>query len=104
VTDTEPVLLLLSESDVLLDADALFDAIVPSARLESNFTVSVKTLLPTANEGFEHDTVPVPPTAGVVQLHPVTAGRETKVEPAGSVSLHEADVATSGPLFVTVIV
>ena len=54
--------------------------------------------------GFVQVTVPLAPTAGVVHDQPATAGSETKVVPAGSVSLHDALAAASGPLFVTVIV
>ncbi len=77
---------------------------VPAATDGATAVVSVNTALPTANDTFEQDTVPVAPTAGVVQDQPATAGNETKVVPAGSVSLHDAVVAASGPLLVTVIV
>jgi len=75
-----------------------------AATFGSTLTVSVKTELPTANEGFEHETVPLSPGAGVVHDHPLISGKETKVVPAGSVSLHEALAAASGPLLLTVIV
>src|SRR5437870_4792180 len=75
-----------------------------AATVGATLTVSVKTDLRTANEGFEHETVPLSPAAGVVHDHPLTSGIETKVVPGGSVSLHEALAAASGPLLLTVIV
>ena len=85
-------------------AVAVFERTVPALTDGATATVNVNTELPTANDGFEHDTVPAAPTAGVVHDQPATAGKETNVDPAGSVSLHDAEVAASGPLFVTVIV
>jgi hypothetical protein len=70
----------------------------------SMLTVSVKTALPTGNEAIELVTVPPAPTAGVVEVQPAGAENETKLVPAGSVSLKETFSAASGPLFVTVIV
>jgi hypothetical protein len=85
-------------------AVAVFESTVPSATEGATATVNVKTALPTANDGFEHDTSPPAPTAGVVHDHPAEAGKETNVVPAGSVSLQEAEEAASGPLLDTVIV
>ena len=91
-------------SGVLEVAVAVLLRIVPAATVGATLTVSVKTELPTANEGFEHETVPLSPAAGVLHDHPLISGIETKVVPAGSVSLHEALAAVSGPLLLTVIV
>jgi hypothetical protein len=85
-------------------AVAVFVRTVPSVTDGATATVNVNTEFPTANDGFEHDTVPAAPTAGVVHDQPAPAGKETNVVPAGSVSLHDAEDAASGPLFVTVIV
>lgn len=89
----------------------LLDAIVavllntlPAATAGSTATVSVDTLLPTAKLGLLQVTVPPAPTAGVVQDQPAVGGSETKLVPAGSVSVHEAVAALSGPLLVAVIV
>ena len=57
---------------------------------------------PAAIAPSEHDTVPVPPTGGVLQLPELV--NETNVVPAGTVSLKLAPLSASGPLFVTVIV
>lgn len=47
-------------------------------------------------------TVPVPPTAGVVQLQPEGTDSAWNVVPAGSVSVSVALVASLGPAFATV--
>src|SRR4051794_17782712 len=44
---------------------------------------SEKTALPPGREPMLHEIVPPPPTAGVVQIQPATAGSETNVVPAG---------------------
>ena len=77
---------------------------VAAGTVGATLTVRVKVSLPTENDGLEHETVPGSPGAGVVHAQPDTSGIETKLSPAGSVSLHDALAAASGPLFVTVIV
>ena len=99
-----PLLLPGFPSGVLEVAVAVLLRVEPAATVGATATVNVKTELPTANEAFEHETVPLSPAAGVVHDHPLTSGIETKVVPAGSVSLHEALAAVSGPLLLTVIV
>ena len=91
-------------SGVLEVAVAVLLRIVPAGTVGATATVSVKTELPTANEGFEHETVPLSPAAGVVHDQPLTSGKETKDVPDGSVSVHEALAAASGPLLFTLIV
>ena len=66
--------------------------------------IATKTELPTANEALEHETVPVSPESGVVHDQPDTSAMLAKVVPTGSVSLHDAFAAASGPLLVTVMV
>jgi hypothetical protein len=99
-----PLLLAGVESAVVEVAVAVFERTVPLATPGATATVRVKASLPTANDAFEQEIIPVAPTAGVVQAQPATAGSETKVVPAGSVSENEAVAAASGPLFVSVIV
>ena len=53
--------------------------------------------------GFVQETVPVAPTAGVVHDQPPVVDSDTKVVPAGSVSVKLALAALLGPLFVSVI-
>src|SRR5258705_13928336 len=91
-------------SGVLEVTVAVLLRVVPAATVGATATVSVKTELPTANEGFEHETVPLSPASGVVHDHPTTLGKLAKVVPAGSVSFHEALAAASGPPLFTVIV
>ena len=99
-----PLLLLEFASGVFEVAVAVLLRIDPAATFGATATVSVKTELPMANEEFEHETVPPSPASGAVHNHPSGALKSTKDVPAGSVSVHEALPATSGPLLVTVIV
>ena len=85
-------------------AVAVLDRTVPPAVEGLTLTTRVKTAFPTASDGLAQEMVPVPPTAGVVHDQPATAESDTKVVPAGSVSLHATVAAASGPLLVTVIV
>src|SRR6266850_641778 len=70
------------------------------------FTTRVKVCGPAAvvRLGLVAVTVPVPPTAGVAVVHPAGATKETKVVPAGTLSVRLTLAAASGPAFVTVIV
>ena len=91
-------------SGVLEVAVAVLLIVEPAGTFGATARVSVKTELPTANEGFEHETVPPSPASGVVNDQPLTSGKETKEVPDGRVSVHEALAAASGPLLFTVIV
>ena len=82
---------------------AVFDSTVPPAVPASTFTTSVKKSTVTANEELVHETVPVPPTAGVVHDQPPVVESETNVVFAGNVSDSEAEAALLGPLLVIVI-
>lgn len=86
------------------EAVAVFESTVPAATSGPTATVSVNTALVTPRLGFEHDTEPPEPTAGVVHDHPPGDDSDTKVVPAGSVSVSEADAALLGPAFATVMV
>ena len=99
-----PLLLPGFPSGVLEVAVAVLLRVVPAGTVEPTATVRVKTELPIAKEGFEHETVPLSPASGVVHDHPPAPGKLTKVVPVGSVSVHEALAAASGPLLFTVIV
>jgi hypothetical protein len=83
---------------------AVFETTVAGATAASTRATSVKIALPALTLGFEQETVPFAPTAGVVHVHPAGALSETNVVPAGSVSLIVAEAAFVGPAFVTVIV
>ena len=83
---------------------AVLDRIVPPAVEGLTLTTRVKTALPTASDGLAQEMVPVPPTAGVVHDQPAPAESDTKVVPAGSVSVTVTVDALLGPVFVSVIV
>ena len=85
-------------------AIALFEITVPEATDAPTFTTSVNTELLTANAPLLQLIAPTLPTPGLVQLQPLGETSETKVVPAGSVSVSAAAVATLGPALVTVIV
>jgi hypothetical protein len=104
VVDAVPLSLPGFGSVVLDAAVAVFDSTVPALTAASTVTVSVKTALPTPNDGFEQDTVPLAPTAGVVHDQPPGEESDTNVVPAGSVSENAADAAVLGPALVNVIV
>ena len=55
-----------------------------------------------AKLGSVQVTFPVPPTAGVVQVHPAGADTDANVEFAGTASWKLTPVAAAGPLLVTV--
>ena len=99
-----PVWLLVLLSKVLDVTVAELVRTDPAATVGATATFNVKTALPTENEAFEQETVPLSPGAGAVQDHPTTSGKDTKVVPAGRVSLHDAFAAASGPLLFTVMV
>lgn len=99
-----PLLLPEFASGVLEVAVAVLLMIDPAGTFGATATVNVKTELPTANEGFEHEMAPTSPASGTVHDHPLSLPKLTKVVPAGSVSVHEALLAASGPLLETVIV
>jgi hypothetical protein len=99
-----PLLLPEFASGVLELAVAVLLIIEPAGTFGATATVTVKTEVPAVNEGFEQEMVPVSPASGELHDHPLTPFMLTKLVPAGNVSAHEALLAASGPLLVTVIV
>ena len=91
-------------SEVAEETVAVLESTVPALTLGDTATVSVKTALPTPRLGFELETVPPAPTAGVVEDHPPGDERDTNVVPAGSVSVSDTVAALLGPALVTVMV
>jgi hypothetical protein len=84
---------------------AVLLTIVPFGVAAFTFTTSVKDPLPFAGSvAMVQFTVPVPPTAGVVQLHPAGDVSETNVVFAGRVSDNATVVAAAAVRFVTAIV
>ena len=83
---------------------AVFE-IVPAGRLELTATMSVNVAVsPDASEGFVQFTMPLAPTAGVVQLQPAGAESEVNVVPIGRTSFIATSGATLGPDAATSIV
>jgi hypothetical protein len=80
--------------------------IVPTATVPgtvtTNVNVAVEVLVKV--EPSVQETVPVAPTAGVVQVQPVAAVPEAKVELVGMVVVQVGAAAVDGPLLVTVMV
>jgi hypothetical protein len=98
-------LLVLTGSVVAVDADALLHSCAPSEADDGSCTTNVnEAVVPTVIEAIEHDTVPVPPTAGVVHVQPVGLASDVNVVPAGIVSVIDTVRATLGPELVTPIV
>ena len=75
---------------------------VPAATAAPTFTWSWKLpALPAATLGFVHETTPVAPTAGVVQLQPAGEASARKVVFPGMLSEKVAVVAAALPVLVT---
>ena len=93
-------LLPLFGSDVALDTPALLLMlpVVPGAAVVTSVIVAVP---PLASDAAVHETVPVVPTAGVVQTNP-GAVIDWKRSDAGKLSVKTTFVAPFGPLFVSV--
>src|SRR2546430_356133 len=93
-------------SIVALVTAAVFVIVVPSDVPGFTFTTSVKTC--GAARAWSvmklQVTVPVPPEAGLTQVQPAGAVRETIVVEPGTTSVTTTALALSGPAFVTLIV
>jgi hypothetical protein len=98
----------LSDGSVSAVSDvtvAVFETTVPAAVPALTFTTNVNVPLPpAASDADVLLTVPVPPTAGVVELHPAGAVSETNVAAAGVTSVSATLAAASGPSLLTTIV
>ena len=75
----------------------------PAGAVVATFRVN-DPIAPIASVGVEQLIVPVPPTAGVVQLQPAGTASDVNVVFAGSVSVSEIVCPIFGPLFLTLIV
>src|SRR5258707_1282938 len=103
----DPVLLLGFGSAVVEIPVALFVIIVPFATVAPPFyTILKEAEAPFASVAIEQLTVPVPPPGGFMQVNagPTVCISDTKVVPAGSVSLSMTLWAPFGPLFPTLTV
>src|SRR5271169_65804 len=106
LSEVTTVVLLLAELGSLvvevIDEFAVMDATTTEA---ATFTVTMMSAdTPKARFGSVQFTLPVAPTAGVVQVQPTGAETEAKVVLAGVASVKLTAVAAPGPLFVTVCV
>jgi hypothetical protein len=78
---------------------------VPAAIVGATFNTTIMSAaVPAAMLGSVQLTVPVAPTAGVVQVHPTGAETDANVVLVGVASVKLAVVAAAGPLFVTTCV
>src|SRR5215213_12026557 len=97
----EPVLLVGLESGVELVAVAELLMVLPARTFAPTWTTIVKLgAAPAVAVALAKETVPVPPTAGAVVVHPAGAVAETNVVPAGRVSERPTLCASLGPAFV----
>jgi hypothetical protein len=105
VTTTVPLLRPLG-SDVVAETLEFAVMEVPIATVEGTFnTTTMSAAVPEAKLAESLQViVPVPPTAGVVQVHPAGASTDWNVVLAGVTSVKVTPVAAAGPLFVTVCV
>ena len=82
---------------------AAFAMDVPSGTPETTPTTRVNaSLAPEASEGFEHDTVPAAPTAGIVQVQPTGDVSDTNAV-LGRRIVRTTLAAASGPPFATMM-
>jgi prephenate dehydrogenase len=99
------VLLLAEVGSVVVAVTEELAVIVPAATEGATFTTTIMPAeVPAASAGSVQFTVPVPPTAGVVQVQPAGARTDWNVVLVGVASVKLAPAAAAGPLFVTVCV
>ena len=100
---TVVLLLALRGSAVVAETEEVA-VIVPMATVEGTFnTTTMSAELEAARFAVSlHVTVPVAPTAGVVQVHPAGASTDWNVVFTGVASVNTTPAAAAGPLFVTV--
>src|SRR5437667_450609 len=102
-----PALFAALLSEVLLAPVAVFVSVEPSAADGLTCTTTVKVADALAGRvATVHDTVPVPPAGGFVQVKagPAVCVSDTNVVPAGSTSLRATACASLVPVFDKVIV
>jgi hypothetical protein len=92
-------------STIVLETEALFVIVEPAVAPASTRTLRVAAeSWPEGREARVQETLPVPPTAGVVQLQPPGVETERKVVLVGTASVSVTTSAVAGPLLVTTIV
>ena len=104
VTGVAVVVLLLAELGSVVEEETVEVAVIVVAAIEeATFTTTIMLAdAPEAKLASVQVTVPVAPTAGVVQVQPAGAEIEANVVFVGTTSVKVAFVELAGPLFVTV--
>ena len=104
VTGVAVVVLLLAELGSAVEEETVEVAVMVVAAIEdATFTTTIILAeAPEARLASVQVTVPVAPTAGVVQIQPAGAEMDAKVVLVGTTSVKVAFVELAGPLFVTV--
>jgi hypothetical protein len=104
VTGVAVVVLLLAELGSVVEEETVEVAVIVVAAIEeATFTTTIMLEdAPEAKLASVQVTVPVAPTAGVVQVQPAGAEIEANVVFVGTTSVKVAFVELAGPLFVTV--
>ena len=94
------------ESVVVVLAVTVFDITVPSVTEVFTRTCTGKVTVPFTEIGLGDEQLiwPVPPTAGVIHVHPAGGVRDLKLTSAGRLSTKLGLAAAAGPLFVNTIV
>lgn len=96
------VLLLAVLGSVVVEETVETAVIDAAVTVDARLTTTMMSAdVPEAMLGFVQVTLPVAPTAGVVQVQPTGAETEAKVVLGGVASMNWALVAAAGPLFVT---
>jgi hypothetical protein len=106
VTGVVMDVLLLAEVGSLVVEETEEAAVMEATATEgARFTITIMSAeLPDGRLAAEQVTLPVPPTAGVVQVQPAGAETDAKVVFAGVASRKVGAVAAAGPLLVMVCV
>ena len=106
VTGVVTVVLLLAEfGSIVVAVTEEFAVMEAAVTLEGTLTTTMMSAeAPEARVGSVQLTLPVPPTAGVVHVHPTGAETEANVVFVGVASVKLAPEAALGPLLVIVCV
>src|SRR5580704_3733213 len=95
------VLLLAELGSVVVAVTEEFAVMVPVAVVGTFTTTRMSAVAPAARVGSLQVTVPVPPTAGDVHVHPAGGETDSNVVFVGVASVKTTAEAEAGPLLVT---
>ena len=99
-----PIILMVSAGSAVDEVTVALSTIVVGGAFASTVTTRVKVALPGAKLAMLQLTVPLPPTAGVVQLQPPAEESEVNVVLAGMALVSVTLLAVLGPALPTVMV